>query len=120
MVVDTWDSQYTLSVDHLSSLRLAPAEESQMLDLGARMTALAEVGELDEAALSSSVLVILDNQSVLHDYLNFLQQYLFDPTINILNDKYYAYFLAIILAPSDWRKRSNFCSRSNSNFFLVC
>ena len=34
-VVDTWDSQYTLSVDHLSSLRLAPAE----------------VGELDEAAL---------------------------------------------------------------------
>ena len=50
-MVDTWDSQYTLSVDHLSSLRLAPAEESQMLDLGARMKALAEVGELDEAAL---------------------------------------------------------------------
>ena len=50
-VVDTWDNQYTLSVDHLSSLRFAPAEESQMLDLGARMTALAEVGELDEAAL---------------------------------------------------------------------
>ncbi len=50
-MVDTWDNQYTLSVDHLSSLRFAPAEESQMLDLGARMTALAEVGELDEAAL---------------------------------------------------------------------
>ena len=50
-VVDTWDSQYTVSVDDLSSMKFTHDESEQMLDLGARMTALAEVENLDEAAL---------------------------------------------------------------------
>ena len=50
-VVDTWDSQYVVTVDDLSSMRLTKAESEQMLDLGERMTALYEVGDLDEAAL---------------------------------------------------------------------
>jgi hypothetical protein len=50
-VVDTWDNQYTVSVDHLLPMKFTPEESEQMLDLGARMTALSEVGELDEAAL---------------------------------------------------------------------
>ncbi len=32
-------------------MKFTHAEEEQMLDLGERMTALAEVGELDEAAI---------------------------------------------------------------------
>jgi hypothetical protein len=50
-VVDTWDSQYTVSVDDLLPMKLTRDESEQMLDLGARMTALSEVGGLDEAAL---------------------------------------------------------------------
>ena len=50
-VVDTWDSQYIVSVDDLLPMKFTHAEEEQMLDLGERMTALAEVGELDEAAI---------------------------------------------------------------------
>ena len=50
-VVDTWDSQYTISVDDLSPMKFTHAEQEQMLDLGARMTALSEVRELDEAAM---------------------------------------------------------------------
>ena len=50
-VVDTWDDRFVVSVDDLSSLKFTSTESEQMLDLGARMTALAEVGELDEAAL---------------------------------------------------------------------
>ena len=49
-VVDTWDSQYTVSIDDLLPMKLTRDQSEQMLDLGARMTALAEVGELDEAA----------------------------------------------------------------------
>ena len=50
-VVDTWDNQYTVSIDDLLPMKLTRDESEQMLDLGARMTALAEVGNLDEAAL---------------------------------------------------------------------
>ena len=50
-VVDTWDSQYVVSVEDLQQMKFTPAESEQMLDLGERMTALAEVGDLDEAAL---------------------------------------------------------------------
>ena len=50
-VVDTWDSQYIVSVDDLLPMKFTHTEEEQMLDLGERMTALAEVGELDEAAI---------------------------------------------------------------------
>ena len=50
-VVDTWDSQYVVSVDDLSTMKLTHDESEQMLDLGARMTALSEVKNLDEAAM---------------------------------------------------------------------
>lgn len=50
-VVNTWDSEYTISVDDLSPMKFTHLQEEQILDLGARMTALYEVGELDEAAL---------------------------------------------------------------------
>ncbi len=50
-VVDTWDSQYVVQVSDLSPMKLTRAQEEQMLDLGERMTAIAQVGELDQAAL---------------------------------------------------------------------
>jgi hypothetical protein len=50
-VVDTWDSQYVVSLDDLQEMKFTRDESEQMLDLGARMTALYEVGELDEAAM---------------------------------------------------------------------
>lgn len=50
-VVDTWDSQYIVSVDDLLPMKMTSDQEEQMLDLGERMTALSEVGELDEAAI---------------------------------------------------------------------
>ena len=50
-VVDTWDSQYIVSVDDLLPMKFTSAQKEQMLDLGERMTALSEVGELDEAAM---------------------------------------------------------------------
>ena len=50
-VVDTWDDRFVVSVDDLLPLKFTPTESEQMLDLGARMTALSEVGELDEAAI---------------------------------------------------------------------
>ena len=50
-VVNTWDGEYTISVSDLSPMNYTHFQEEQMLDLGERMTALAEVGELDEAAL---------------------------------------------------------------------
>jgi hypothetical protein len=50
-VVNTWDSEYTISVDYLSPMKFTREESEQMLLLGERMTALAEVGELDEAAM---------------------------------------------------------------------
>jgi hypothetical protein len=50
-VVDTWDSQYIVSVSDLLPMKFTRVQEEQMLDLGARMTALYEVGELDEAAM---------------------------------------------------------------------
>ena len=43
-VVDTWDSQYVVSIDDLSPMQFTRAESEQMLDLGERMTALHEVG----------------------------------------------------------------------------
>ena len=50
-VVDTWDSQYVVAVSDLSPMKLTRAQKEQMLSLGERMTALSEVGELDEAAM---------------------------------------------------------------------
>ncbi|MGK7952950.1 MAG: hypothetical protein AB4368_30220 [Xenococcaceae cyanobacterium] len=50
-VVDTWDGRYLVAVDDLSSMKLTKTESEQMFDLGERMTAIGEVGELDEAAL---------------------------------------------------------------------
>ena len=39
------------SLDLPQQMKFTPAESEQMLDLGERMTALAEVGDLDEAAM---------------------------------------------------------------------
>ena len=50
-MVDTWDGQYTVGVDDLSSLRLTKAEQEEMLSWGERMSAINEVGIRDEAAL---------------------------------------------------------------------
>ena len=50
-VVDTWNDRFVVSVDDLMPMKFSPDESEQMLDLGARMTALFEVGELDEAAV---------------------------------------------------------------------
>ena len=50
-VVDTWDDRFVVSVDDLMPMKFTSQESEQMLDLGARMTALSEVGELDEAAI---------------------------------------------------------------------
>ena len=50
-VVDTWDSQYVVPVSDLLPMKFSRAQEEQMLDLGERMTALSEVGKLDEAAM---------------------------------------------------------------------
>ena len=50
-VVDTWNDRFIVSVDDLMPMKFNPDESEQMLDLGARMTALSEVGELDEAAI---------------------------------------------------------------------
>ena len=40
-----------VSIDDLQAMQMTNAESEQMLDLGERMTALSEVGELDEAAM---------------------------------------------------------------------
>ena len=50
-VVDTWDNQYVVAVDDLQEMKFTRIEQEQMLDLGERMTAIGEVGELDEAAI---------------------------------------------------------------------
>ena len=50
-VVDTWNDRFVVSVDDLMPMKFSSDESEQMLDLGERMTALSEVGELDEAAL---------------------------------------------------------------------
>ena len=50
-VVDTWDNQYTIPVEDLLAMNISYSEQEKLLDLGERMTALSEMGELDEAAL---------------------------------------------------------------------
>ena len=50
-VVCTWDSEYIVAVDDLQDMKMSDAQREQMLDLGERMTALSEVGGLDEAAM---------------------------------------------------------------------
>ncbi len=50
-VVDTWDGQYVVEVDDLSSLSLTGAQQEEMLTWGERMSAINEVGIRDEAAL---------------------------------------------------------------------
>ncbi|MEM7758266.1 MAG: hypothetical protein AAF298_09090 [Cyanobacteria bacterium P01_A01_bin.40] len=50
-VVDTWDDRFVVSVDDLMPLKFTSDQSEQMLDLGERMTAIFESGELDEAAM---------------------------------------------------------------------
>ena len=50
-VVDTWDGQYVVEVDDLSSLSLTGDQQEEMLTWGERMSAINEVGIRDEAAL---------------------------------------------------------------------
>ena len=50
-MVDTWNDRFVVSVDDLMPMKFSPDESEQMLDLGARMTTLSEVGELDDAAI---------------------------------------------------------------------
>ena len=45
-VVDTWNDRFVVSVDDLMPMKFSPDESEQMLDLGARMTALAEIDSL--------------------------------------------------------------------------
>ena len=84
-VVDTWDSQYTVSIDDLLPMKLTRDESEQMLDLGARMTALSEIENLDEAALW--VLQGLEklNRSQLNSIEERLLQLLEDEYLGLIN-----------------------------------
>ena len=82
-VVDTWDSQYTVSVDDLSTMKLTHDESEQMLDLGARMTALSEVGELDDAAMW----VLQGLEKLNRSQLNSIEERL----LQLLEDEYLNY-----------------------------
>lgn len=50
-LVDTWDAQYLVLISDLAPLKITADQQELMLDLGERMTALASLGELDEAAM---------------------------------------------------------------------
>jgi hypothetical protein len=82
-VVDTWNSQYTVSVDDLLPMKLTRDQEEQMLDLGARMTALAEVKNLDEAALW----VLQGLEKLNRSQLNSIEERL----LQLLEDEYLDY-----------------------------
>lgn len=82
-VVDTWDNQYTVSVDDLSPMKFTRDEEEQMLLLGARMTALAEVENLDEAALW----VLQGLEKLNRSQLNSIEERL----LQLLEDEYLDY-----------------------------
>jgi hypothetical protein len=82
-VVDTWDSQYTVSVDDLSPMKFTRTESEQMLDLGARMTALSEVENLDEAALW----VLQGLEKLNRSQLNSIEERL----LQLLEDEYLNY-----------------------------
>ena len=82
-VVDTWDSQYIVSGDDLSPMKLTHNESEQMLDLGARMTALADVENLDEAALW----VLQGLEKLNRSQLNSIEERL----LQLLEDEYLDY-----------------------------
>lgn len=82
-VVDTWDSRYTVSVDDLSPMKLTRTESEQMLLLGARMTALSEVENLDEAALW----VLQGLEKLNRSQLNSIEERL----LQLLEDEYLNY-----------------------------
>ena len=82
-VVDTWDSQYIVSGDDLSPMKLTHDESEQMLDLGARMTALADVENLDEAALW----VLRGLEKLNRSQLNSIEERL----LQLLEDEYLDY-----------------------------
>ncbi|MEL7419179.1 MAG: hypothetical protein AAGK10_11490 [Cyanobacteria bacterium J06555_3] len=82
-VVDTWDSQYIVSGDDLSPMKLTHDESEQMLDLGARMTALADVENLDEAALW----VLQGLEKLNRSQLNSIEERL----LQLLEDEYLDY-----------------------------
>ena len=82
-VVDTWDSQYIVSGDDLSPMKLTHGESEQMLDLGARMTALADVENLDEAALW----VLQGLEKLNRSQLNSIEERL----LQLLEDEYLDY-----------------------------
>ncbi|WP_036489045.1 hypothetical protein [Myxosarcina sp. GI1] len=82
-VVDTWDSQYVVSVEDLQEMKFTPAESEQMLDLGERMTALAEVGDLDEAAMW----VLRGLEKLNRSTLNSIEERL----LQLLEDEYLGY-----------------------------
>jgi hypothetical protein len=81
-VVDTWNDRFIVSVDDLLALDFTPTESEQMLDLGARMTALSEVGELDEAA----VWLLQGFAKLNRPQLNSLEEKL----LQVLEDEYFA------------------------------
>jgi hypothetical protein len=49
--VDTWETQYVLRLEHLNSSEYTESECQQMRELGWRMSRLASLGNLDDAAL---------------------------------------------------------------------
>ncbi len=79
-VVNTWDDRFVVSVDALLSLKFDRAESEQMLDLGERMTALSEVGNLDEAA----IWLLKGLEKLNRSQLNFLEERL----LQVLEDVY--------------------------------
>jgi hypothetical protein len=68
--VDTWDGQYVVSVNDLSPIKMTKAGREQMLDLGERMTAIGEVGKLDEAAFW----ILRGLEKLKHSQLNSLEE----------------------------------------------
>lgn len=79
-LVDTWDAQYLVSSSDLSPLNLNASQQELMLDLGERMTALAEIKELDDAALW----ILRGLEKLNRPYLNSLEEKL----LRLLEDEY--------------------------------
>ena len=81
-VVDTWDDRFVVSIDDLMPMKFTHNESEQMLDLGERMTALSEVGELDEAALCLLKWLEKLNRATLNSLEERLLQVLEDEYLN--------------------------------------
>lgn len=50
-LVDTWDSQYFVLISDLAPLKITTQQQELMIDLGVRMSNLASLPQLDEAAM---------------------------------------------------------------------